>query len=126
MYPGIPKRRSLTSGVGESNADYEITAKFYNLTEPFLKALGDESDAEEFPFDLSPEELDIVKHFSTSSLILGRSGTGKTTCLLFKMLARHRARQSALKSTSDDQQVRQVRLCFSQQRIELTVLASLD
>lgn len=116
MYPRIPKHLSLTSGIGKSKADYEATAKFYNLTEPFLKALGDESDAEEFPFDLSPEELDIVQHFSTSSLILGRSGTGKTTCLLFKMLARHRARQSALKSTSDEQQVRQVRFCLSHQR----------
>lgn len=64
----------------------------------------DENGTEEFPFDLSPEELEIVKHFSTSTLILGRSGTGKTTCLLFKMLAKHKARQSV----SDEQQARQV------------------
>lgn len=82
--------------------------KFYNLTEPFLKSIIDENDTEEFPFDLSPEELEIVKHFSTSTLILGRSGTGKTTCLLFKMLAKHKARQSA----SDGQQARQVCLCL--------------
>lgn len=67
----------------------------------------DKNGTEEFPFDLSPEELEIVKHFSTSTLILGRSGTGKTTCLLFKMFAKHKARQSA----SDEQQARQV--CFS-------------
>jgi RecA-family ATPase len=72
-----------------------------------LRSIIDENGTEEFPFDLSPEELDIVKHFSTASLILGRSGTGKTTCLLFKMLAKHKARQSA----SDEQQARQV--CLS-------------
>lgn len=69
-----------------------------------MKSIVDENGTEEFPFDLSPEELEIVKHFNTSTLILGRSGTGKTTCLLFKMLAKHKTRQS----TSDEQQSRQV------------------
>ncbi|KAJ5437376.1 Tetratricopeptide-like helical [Penicillium cf. griseofulvum] len=87
----------------------EMSNKFYNLTEPFLKSIVDEKDTEEFPFDLSPEELEIVKHFSTSTLILGRSGTGKTTCLLFKMLAKHKARQS----DSDEQQARQLLLTRS-------------
>ncbi|CAG8896595.1 unnamed protein product [Penicillium egyptiacum] len=87
----------------------EMSNKFYNLTDPFLKSIIDENGTEEFPFDLSPEELEIVKHFSTSSLILGRSGTGKTTCLLFKMLAKHKARQSA----SDGQQARQLLLTRS-------------
>ncbi|KXG50377.1 Tetratricopeptide-like helical [Penicillium griseofulvum] len=87
----------------------EMSNKFYNLTEPFLKSIVDEKDTEEFPFDLSPEELEIVKHFSTSSLILGRSGTGKTTCLLFKMLAKHKASQSG----SDEQQARQLLLTRS-------------
>ncbi|OQE34898.1 hypothetical protein PENCOP_c015G08976 [Penicillium coprophilum] len=87
----------------------EMSNKFYNLTEPFLKSIVNEKDTEEFPFDLSPEELEIVKHFSTSTLILGRSGTGKTTCLLFKMLAKHKARQS----DSDEQQARQLLLTRS-------------
>ncbi|KAJ5375537.1 DNA helicase UvrD-like C-terminal, partial [Penicillium concentricum] len=87
----------------------EMSNKFYNLTEPFLKSIVDEKDEEEFPFDLSPEELEIVKHFSTSTLILGRSGTGKTTCLLFKMLAKHKARQS----DSNEQQARQLLLTRS-------------
>jgi RecA-family ATPase len=86
--------------------------KFYNLTEPLLNIVTNDKSSEEFPFDLSPEELEIVQHFSTSTLILGRSGTGKTTCLLFKMIAKHRARQSALAlgTASNDQQLRQV--CF--------------
>ncbi|OQE05043.1 hypothetical protein PENVUL_c027G05971 [Penicillium vulpinum] len=92
-----------------TSALIEMSNKFYNLTEPFLKSIIDEKETEEFPFDLSPEELEIVKHLSTSSLILGRSGTGKTTCLLFKMLAKHKARQSS----SDEQQARQLLLTRS-------------
>ncbi|CAP86579.1 Pc20g12500 [Penicillium rubens Wisconsin 54-1255] len=93
----------------EMSTNHESQDKFYNLTEPFLRSIIDENATEEFPFDLSPEELEIVKHFSTASLILGRSGTGKTTCLLFKMLAKHKARQSA----SDEQQARQLLLTRS-------------
>ncbi|KAJ5519217.1 DNA helicase UvrD-like C-terminal [Penicillium expansum] len=105
---GSSQMRSIASSKA-SPALVETSNKFYNLTEPFLKSIVNKNDAEEFPFDLSPEELEIVKHFSTSSLILGRSGTGKTTCLLFKMLAKHKARQSA----SDEQQARQLLLTRS-------------
>ncbi|KGO54138.1 DNA helicase, UvrD-like, C-terminal [Penicillium expansum] len=105
---GSSQMRSIASSKA-SPALVEMSNKFYNLTEPFLKSIVNKNDAEEFPFDLSPEELEIVKHFSTSSLILGRSGTGKTTCLLFKMLAKHKARQSA----SDEQQARQLLLTRS-------------
>jgi hypothetical protein len=75
------------------------------VTEPFLKSIVDTTGREEFPFDLSPEEMEIVGHFDTSSLILGRSGTGKTTCLLFKILAKYRARQAM----PDEKPIRQVR-----------------
>ncbi|KAJ5783861.1 uncharacterized protein N7518_009538 [Penicillium psychrosexuale] len=105
---GSYRMKSIASSKA-SPALIEMSNKFYNLTEPFLKSIIDENDTEEFPFDLSPEELEIVKHFSTSTLILGRSGTGKTTCLLFKMLAKHKARQSA----SDGQQARQLLLTRS-------------
>ncbi|KAL9045188.1 MAG: hypothetical protein Q9214_001735 [Letrouitia sp. 1 TL-2023] len=37
--------------------------------------------------NLSPEERQVISHISTSTLILGRSGTGKTTCLVFKLVA---------------------------------------
>ncbi|KAJ5127660.1 hypothetical protein N7448_008439 [Penicillium atrosanguineum] len=72
----------------------EMSNKFFNVTEPFLKSIVSNTGLEEFPFDLSPEEAEIIGHFKTSSLILGRSGTGKTTCLLFKILAKYRARQT--------------------------------
>lgn len=60
--------------------------KSYPLTEPFLQALltGDETLGH--PFELSSEELSIISYFETSAFILGRSGTGKTTCLVFKIL----------------------------------------
>ncbi|KAJ5545485.1 hypothetical protein N7535_006129 [Penicillium sp. DV-2018c] len=87
----------------------DMSNKFYNVTEPFLKSLGTECGIEEFPFDLSPEELEIVTHFSTSTLILGRSGTGKTSCLLFKMLTKHKAKQLRL----EEQQIRQLLLTRS-------------
>jgi hypothetical protein len=76
------------------------------VTEPFLKSIVGNRGLDEFPFDLSPEEMEIIGHFSTSSLILGRSGTGKTTCLLFKILAKYRARQAM----PDGKPIRQVHL----------------
>ena len=39
----------------------------------------------EFPPDMSPEEID-VKHNESGTLIMGRSGTGKTTCLVQKLV----------------------------------------
>lgn len=69
-----------------------IIDKFYNLTEPLLESLLRELTFE-VPFELTPEELRIVSHFTTSTLILGRSGTGKTTCLVFKLLAQFQARR---------------------------------
>ncbi|OGE51205.1 hypothetical protein PENARI_c014G04055 [Penicillium arizonense] len=83
--------------------------KFYNFTEPLLKSLLDGHEDDEFPFELSAQESEVVRHFSTSTLILGRSGTGKTSCLLFKMLAKHMLKESA----SDEQQARQLLLTRS-------------
>ncbi|KAF8460724.1 hypothetical protein BDZ91DRAFT_851386 [Kalaharituber pfeilii] len=43
----------------------------------------------DFPFDLSQEETEIIRQSSSAAFILGRSGTGKTTCLLYKLLCRN-------------------------------------
>ena len=51
--------------------------------------------AVEFPFDISMEEMEIIKYSNTAAFILGRSGTGKTTCLLFKLLCRNIARRES-------------------------------
>ena len=71
-----------------------MPGKSTNVTEPCLRALSNGKGYEEFPFDLSQEEVAIVNHTNTSSLILGRSGTGKTTCLLFKLFAKYEAREA--------------------------------
>ncbi|KAI5808229.1 hypothetical protein DFH27DRAFT_650744 [Peziza echinospora] len=93
---GVPKGKSLA--VGGKLSDSDIAAqealmnnKFYCVTEKVLNqilsvdSLGDM----EFPFDISEEETEIIRHANNSAFILGRSGTGKTTCLLYKLLCRY-------------------------------------
>ena len=41
----------------------------------------------------------MIGHFHTSSLILGRSGTGKTTCLVVKMVRRYLASKAVMDGT---------------------------
>lgn len=78
--------------------------KFYALTEPVIRSILANELTAEFPFDLSREEAQCIAHFQTSSLILGRSGTGKTTCLVFKLVGKYLARQAVL----DERPARQV------------------
>lgn len=40
----------------------------------------------EFPPDTSPEEIEVINHIQSGTLIMGRSGTGKTTCLVHKLV----------------------------------------
>ncbi len=69
----------------------EMANRFYTLTEPMIRSVLANDLWAEFPFDFSGDETRIILHFGTSSLILGRSGTGKTTCLMFKLLAKYAA-----------------------------------
>lgn len=69
-----------------------------------MSSILSDSINSEFPFEMSREEIRIVSHFKTSTLILGRSGTGKTTCLIFKILTMFKARSSI----SDEAPFRQV------------------
>ena len=63
--------------------------KFYAVTEPMFHAILANDLSAEFPFDLSEEEARVISHCQTASLILGRSGTGKTTCLIFKLVGKY-------------------------------------
>jgi len=63
--------------------------KSFTLTENLLQSIIKRDLTAEFPFDLSSSELRILQHFKTPTLIMGRSGTGKTTCLIFKMILRY-------------------------------------
>ena len=70
--------------------------KFYALTKPLIRAIIANDLTAEFPFDLSTDETQVINHFETASLILGRSGTGKTTCLIFKMVSKYLARRTVI------------------------------
>lgn len=82
----------------------DMANKFYALTAPLIGSVLNNDLTAEFTFDLSQDEINVIKHFQTASLILGRSGTGKTTCLVFKLVGKHLAR----KKLDDEQRIKQV------------------
>ncbi|KIO23210.1 hypothetical protein M407DRAFT_27279 [Tulasnella calospora MUT 4182] len=57
--------------------------KFVPLSRTFFEAIQ-KFDEDSFMFAVSTSEYRIITHPS-SCLVLGRSGTGKTTCMLFRM-----------------------------------------
>ena len=63
-----------------------ISRKFYTLTQKVLDGILASGANAEFPFDIAHDEVDIIRQTSSASFTLGRSGTGKTTCLVFKLL----------------------------------------
>ncbi|KAK1735805.1 hypothetical protein QTG54_013511, partial [Skeletonema marinoi] len=66
--------------------------KFYELNEGAVKMLLDGKDNMDLPFTPGPKEHEIIHHRSEtpkSLLLMGRSGTGKTTCLVFRMWAQY-------------------------------------
>jgi hypothetical protein len=79
--------------------------KSFTITEHLIRAIVEGDLSAEFPFDLSQTELQIIQHTQTPTLIMGRSGTGKTTCLMFKMIAKY----IASCKVSPEEQARQVR-----------------
>lgn len=100
--PGKPSAEFDVRTVDQDTID--MANKFYALTEPVIRSVLDNDLASEFPFDLSMEEIRVITHFQTASLILGRSGTGKTTCLVFKLVGKLLASMAVL----DERPVRQV------------------
>ena len=95
----------------------DMTNKFYAFTKPVMDSVLANDLRAEFPFDLSEDEARVISHFQTASLILGRSGTGKTTCLVFKLVGKYLASQ-ALEENGTARQVslasEQLILIFSQ------------
>ena len=97
LFPSCPdnaKPEARGQGLDIRTVDREVLEmanRFYTLTEPMIRSVLANDLWAEFPFDFSGDETRIILHFGTSSLILGRSGTGKTTCLVFKLLAKYAA-----------------------------------
>lgn len=67
----------------------DMANRFYALTAPMIQSILANDLSAEFPLDLSQDEIQVMRHFETSSLILGRSGTGKTTCLVYKLVGKY-------------------------------------
>ncbi|KAF8416944.1 hypothetical protein EV426DRAFT_624835 [Tirmania nivea] len=97
QFPVLPKKYLHQSSLDRPTPSYVdeaehaakgrlIRNKFYSLTRKVLDCLYFAPDTIAFPFELSREELEIVELKNAAAFILGRSGTGKTTCLLFKLL----------------------------------------
>ncbi|CAG8530765.1 2253_t:CDS:10 [Ambispora leptoticha] len=61
-----------------------VTNKFIPLSKNLFKSLV--MGGTGFTFQVSKLEHEIINH-PTSAIIIGRSGTGKTTCIVFRLLA---------------------------------------
>lgn len=95
---GGPVENKLTREEALGLHEAITTGKFYTLSQKMLESLQESRESgivPEFAFDVSEEETSIVRWWRSSVLVLGRSGTGKTTCLVFKLLAGYLARKGA-------------------------------
>ncbi|KXZ49100.1 hypothetical protein GPECTOR_23g31 [Gonium pectorale] len=71
-------------------ADTYTLMKFYSLDTTLVSAVlqGLEAAKVDFPFKLSPQEYDLITLTPSppsSIILLGRSGTGKTTCAVYRL-----------------------------------------
>ncbi|RPB01662.1 hypothetical protein L873DRAFT_1803493, partial [Choiromyces venosus 120613-1] len=63
--------------------------KFYSLTATVLDRVAVPDRKVVVPVVISREEAEVVNHFKGATFILGRNGTGKTTCLVYKLVGRY-------------------------------------
>ncbi|WJX69972.1 hypothetical protein P8452_54132 [Trifolium repens] len=77
-----------------------LLMKFYSLSPVVVSHLLSDHNIDELdlPFEVSDEEREII-HFSRSTFILGRSGTGKTTILTMKLFQKENLHHMALEAT---------------------------
>ncbi|CAG8480420.1 12096_t:CDS:10 [Ambispora gerdemannii] len=61
-----------------------VSNKFIPLSKNLFKSLV--MGGSEFTFQVSKVEYEIIKN-PTSAIIIGRSGTGKTTCIVYRLIA---------------------------------------
>ncbi|KAL8933685.1 MAG: hypothetical protein Q9216_006254 [Gyalolechia sp. 2 TL-2023] len=91
-----------------------LVNKSYAFTEPVLNHQLFSDMHPEFPYMLSKAEMEVVSHWKTPSLILGRSGTGKTTCLVYHLIGKYLAN----KTKANDRPIRQVFLTRSRRLVD--------
>ncbi|CAG8521874.1 1680_t:CDS:10 [Paraglomus brasilianum] len=89
----------VTKYTSEVNMDEEkllevhkmlITNKFTPLSKSLLNSLV--IGGLEFTFQISKKEYEIITN-PTSAIVIGRSGTGKTTCIVYRLIASHLAKR---------------------------------
>lgn len=86
-----------------------LLLKTVHFSQPLLESIIADLDVA-FVLEISPKELEIIEH-PQSCYVLGRSGTGKTTTMLYKMLLVETSDSSAPES------VRSRQLFVTQSRI---------
>ena len=71
---------------GSAKDDEFNVITFYPFDLSFVKSILEGEDARrDFPYKEWPKEHDIINMEGRSILLLGRSGTGKTTCCLYRL-----------------------------------------
>ena len=71
---------------GSAKDDEYNVITFYPFDLTFVKSILEGEDSRrDFPYKEWPKEHDIINMESRSILLLGRSGTGKTTCCLYRL-----------------------------------------
>jgi hypothetical protein len=71
---------------GSAKEDEYNVITFYPFDSTFVRSILEGKDARrDFPYKEWPQEHDIINMESRSILLLGRSGTGKTTCCLYRL-----------------------------------------
>ncbi|KAG6332615.1 hypothetical protein ID866_6474 [Astraeus odoratus] len=83
-----------------------VLEKYVTFSQAFINGLIANQDVQHV-FELTPQERKIVE-CATSCYVLGRSGTGKTTTMLFKMLGIQRAWQLHSESSGSTPRPRQI------------------
>ena len=65
--------------------EYNVVG-FYSISNGFIESILNHEDRRDFPFKGWPKENEIINlNMDNSILLLGRSGTGKTTCCLYRL-----------------------------------------
>ncbi|RUP51887.1 hypothetical protein BC936DRAFT_144875 [Jimgerdemannia flammicorona] len=68
-----------------------VTTKFFHLSKTVIKSIL--AGSTDFVFSVSPQEHEIME-YPSSAIVIGRSGTGKTTTIIFRMLGLYQAYHS--------------------------------
>ncbi|XP_062076340.1 uncharacterized protein LOC133781383 [Humulus lupulus] len=96
----IPKSWPLSSNIGWFEDLHMMPMKFYSLSNCVVNHMLSDRDGRELdlPFEVPDQEREIIL-FPTSTFVLGRSGTGKTTVLSMKLFQKeymHRLKMEGL------------------------------